>query len=50
MNWQFEWKRKLEQLPPLAENRDNILVLYNVRIEDRGRYICKSFLEDGRVT
>jgi hypothetical protein len=26
------------------------LVIYNVRYEDGGRYICKSFLEDGRVT
>lgn len=47
---QFEWEREYEKLPPLADIRDNVLVLYNVRADDGGRYICKSYMEDGRVT
>jgi hypothetical protein len=37
-------------LPPLAENRDNVLVLYNTRYEDGGRYICKIYAEDGSTS
>jgi hypothetical protein len=47
---QFEWEREYERLPPLAENRDNILILYNTRYEDGGRYICKTYAEDGSMT
>lgn len=47
---QFEWEREYDSLPPLAEVREQTLILYNTRFEDKGRYICKSFLEDGRTT
>lgn len=47
---QYEWEKEDSQLPPLAENRDNVLVLYNTRLEDGGRYVCKIYTEDGRVT
>jgi len=49
-SFQYEWDREDESLPPLAENRDNILVLYNTRFEDGGRYICRSYAEDGTAT
>ncbi|KAL7036766.1 hypothetical protein ACKWTF_008935 [Chironomus riparius] len=46
----YEWEKEDADLPPLAENRDNILILYNTRYDDGGRYICKIYTEDGRVT
>lgn len=47
---QYEWEKENEDLPPLHENRDNILVLYNTKYNDGGRYICKIFAEDGSMT
>ncbi|XP_070509893.1 basement membrane-specific heparan sulfate proteoglycan core protein isoform X10 [Chironomus tepperi] len=49
-NIRYEWEKEDAELPPLAENRDNILILYNTRYDDGGRYICKIYTEDGRVT
>jgi hypothetical protein len=49
-NIRYEWEKEFEELPPLAENRDNVLVLYNTRDGDGGRYICKIYAEDGSVT
>lgn len=47
---QYEWEKEDSELPPLAENRENILILYNTRFADGGRYICKIQTDDGRVT
>lgn len=46
-NSQYEWERDGKDLPPLAEVEDNHLVLLHTRSDDSGRYICRSFAEDG---
>lgn len=48
--FQYEWEREYENLPPLADIRDNTLILHNTRFEDKGRYICKTTSDDGRTT
>lgn len=44
---QYEWEREGSGLPPLADVRDNELLLRSTRYNDSGRYICRSFASDG---